>query len=109
MLKHPDGNILGWYPEEKLGTVGVPDNSVITLSELRYIAKNEQRLQEQIARNNINRQIRMAAQNLTAEAAKDAIILRWNVEPLPDIPVLDTTIAYRVLRQSINEDDEDTL
>ena len=107
MLKHPDGNVLGRYPEERLGTVAAPDNSVITLSELRYIAKNEQRLMEQIARNNINRQIRMAAQNLTAEATKDAITLRWNVESLPDIPVLDTSRAYRVLRQAIDEDDED--
>ena len=106
MLKHPDGNIWG-YPEEELGTVGAPDNSVITLSELRYIAKNEQSLMEQTARNNINRQIRMAAQNLTAEATKDAITLRWNVESLPDIPVLDTTRSYRVLRQAIDKDDED--
>ena len=107
MLQHPEGNIWGGYPQEELGTVAAPDNSVITLSELRYIAKNEQSLMEQTARNNINRQIRMAAQNLTAEATKDAITLRWNVESLPDIPVLDTSRAYRVLRQAIDEDDED--
>ena len=107
MLQHPDGNLAGHYPEKISGTVTAPDNSVITLSELRYIAKNEQRLQERTARNNINRQIRMAAQNLAAEATKDAIILRWNVESLPDIPVLDTSRTYSVLRQSIDEDDED--
>ena len=106
MLQHPDGNLAGHYPEEISGTVGSPDNSVITLSELRYIAKNEQRLQEQIARNNINHHIRMAAQNLTAEATKDAIILRWNVESLPDIPVPDASRTYLVLRQSIDDDED---
>lgn len=79
MLQHPDGNIWGRYPEERLDTVGAPDNSVITLSELRHIAKNERSLMGQTYRNATNRQVKKAAQNLTAEVSEDAIILRWNV------------------------------
>ena len=104
MLKHPDGNVLGWYPEEIPGTVASPDNSVITLSELRHIAKNGRSITEQIVRNDVNLQVRKAAQNLTAEVTGDAIILRWNVNSDPS--VLDAVTGYRVLRQPLQDDDE---
>ena len=104
MLKHPDGNIGGRYPEEELGTVGSPDNSVITLSELRHIAKNGRSLTEQKVRNRVNNQVRKAAQNLTAEMTGDAIVLRWNVNSVPS--VLNAVTGYRVLRQSLQDDDE---
>ena len=104
MLKHPDGNVAGYYPEEEPGTVGSPDNSVITLSELRYIAKNGRSLTERRVREDVNRQVRKAAQSLTAEVTGDAIILRWNVNSDPS--VLNAVTGYRVLRQALQDDDE---
>ena len=104
MLKHPDGNVAGYYPEEEPGTVGSPDNSVITLSELRYIAKNGRSLTERKVRKSVNREVRKAAQNLTAEVTDDAIILRWNVNSDPS--VLNAITGYRILRQSLQDDDE---
>ena len=104
MLRHPDGNIMRRYPEERLDTVGAPDNSVITLSELRYIAKNERSLMGQTYRNATNRQVKKAAQNLTAEVTEDAIILRWNVNSSPS--VMNAITGYWVFRQPIQEGDE---
>ena len=104
MLQHPDGNVLGRYPEEILGTVAAPDNSVITLSELRYIAKNERSLMGQSYLNHTNRQVKKAAQNLTAEVTEDAIILRWNVNSSPS--VMNAITGYQVSRQPIQEGDE---
>ena len=104
MLRHPDGNIWRRYPEERLGTVAAPDNSVITLSELRYIAQNERSLMGQTYRNNTNRQVKKAARNLTAEVTEDAIILRWNVNASPSI--MNAITGYWVFRQPIQDGDE---
>lgn len=104
MLQHPEGNIQGWYPEERLDTVAAPDNSVITLSELRYIAKNERSLMGQSYLNDTNRQVKKAAQNLTAQVTEDAIILRWNVNSSP--AAMNAITGYRVSRQPIQEGDE---
>ena len=104
MLQHPDGHIMRRYPEERLGTVGAPDNSVITLSELRYIAKNERSLMGQTYRNNTNRRVKKAAQNLTAEVTEDAITLRWNVNSAPS--VMNAITGYWVFRQTIQEGDK---
>lgn len=100
LLKHPEGNYSGYYPEERSGTVGSSDKSAITLSELRHIAQNGPDLIQQEIQPYVIRITRMAAQNLTAEATKDTIILRWNTDPAADLPPLNTSRTYRVLRQS---------
>ena len=100
LLKHPEGNYSGYYPEERSGTVGSSDKSAITLSELRHIAQNGPDLIQQEIQPYVIRVTRMAAQNLTAEATKDTIILRWNTDPAADLPPLNTSRTYRVLRQS---------
>ena len=100
LLKHPEGNFSGYYPEERSGTVGSSDKSAITLSELRHIAQNGPDLIQQEIQPYVIRITRMAAQNLTAEATKDSIILRWNTDPAADLPPLNTSRTYRVLRRS---------
>ena len=104
LIQHPTGNFAGYYPSEKSGTVGASDKSTITLSELRYIAQNGPDLIQQEVQPSIAPNKRMAAQNLTAEATKDSIILRWNVESSTDLPPLNTSRTYHVLRQTTIND-----
>ena len=99
LLKHPTGNIAGYYPDEIPGVIGASNKSTINLSELRNIAQNGSSLIEQELRPIITKDIRMAAQNLTAEATKDTIILRWNADSATDLPPLNTSRNYSVLRQ----------
>lgn len=107
MLRHPDGNYAGYYPEDRshapeevLNAAGSPAISVIGLSELRRIAKNERSLSDQAYQNYADAARRggMAAQNLTAEVVGDAIVLRWNVNASPS--ALGGVKGYRVFRQS---------
>ena len=113
MLRHPNGNYAGYYPEdwsnapeEVLDAAGSPGLSVIGLSELRYIAKNEQGLSEQtIYPASVERRVGMAAQNLTAEVVGDGIVLRWDVNASPS--ALGGVKGYRVFRQSSVEGNPD--
>lgn len=113
MLRHPDGNSAGYYPEdisnapeEVLDAAGAPVISVIGLSDLRYIAKNERGLSEQtIYPASVERRVGMAAQNLTAEVVGDAIVLRWDVNASPS--ALGGVKGYRVFRQSSVEGNPD--
>ena len=113
MLRHPNGNYAGYYPEdisnapeEVLDAAGAPGLSVIGLSELRYIAENEQGLSEQtIYPASVERRVGMAAQNLTAEVVGDAIVLRWDVNASPS--ALGGVKGYRVFRQSSVEGNPD--
>lgn len=104
MLRHPDGNYAGYYPEDRshapeevLNADGSPVISVIGLSDLRRIAKNERSLTEQ-KYHDATRRAGMAAQNLTAEVVGDAIVLRWNAGTSPSD--LGGVKGYRVFRQS---------
>ena len=114
MLRHPDGNSAGYYPEdisnapeEVLDAAGAPGLSVIGLSELRRIAKNELGLLEQTRypADRVERRAGMAAQNLTAEVVGDAIVLRWDVKAAPS--ALGGVKGYRVFRQSSVEGNPD--
>ena len=119
MLRHPNGNYAGGYPEdwsnapdEVLTAAGSPVISAIGLSELRYIAENERSLLEQrgyyidLGRGEprVSR-VGMAARNLTAEVVGDAVVLRWNVEASPS--ALGGVKGYRVFRQSSVEGNRD--
>ena len=114
MLRHPNGNYTGYYPEDRsrapeevLNAAGSPVLSVIGLSDLRYIAKNEQGLLEQTGypADRVERLVGMAAQNLTAEVVGDAIVLRWEVNAAPS--ALGGVKGYRVFRQSSVEGNPD--
>ena len=107
MLRHPNGNYAEYYPEDRsfppeevLNAAGAPVTSVIGLSDLRYIAKNERRLLDQQYQNDTDaaRRVGMAAQNLTAEVVGDAIVLRWDVGTSPS--GLGGVKGYRVFRQA---------
>ena len=104
MLRHPDGNRLGYYPEdisnapkEVSNAAGVSVIPVIGLSELRRIAKNEQSLIKQKYQD-ATRRAGMAAQNLTVEVVGDAIVLRWDVNAAPS--AVGGVKGYRVFRQA---------
>ena len=112
MLRHPNGNYLGYYPEdvpyvprEVLNATEVSGSSVIGLSELRHIAANASSVMEQGSRDYFARRVGMAAQNLTAEVAGDGIVLRWNVETSPSD--LGGVKGYRVFRKSSVEGNPD--
>ena len=109
MLRHPDGDRAwhGYYPEDRshapeevLNAAGSPAISVIGLSELRRIAKDERSLSDQAYQNYVDaaRRAGMAAQNLTAEVVGDAIVLRWDVDASP--AAVGGVKGYRVFRQS---------
>ena len=105
MLRHPDGNRAGDYPEdwsnapdEVLDADGSPVISVIGLSELRRIAKDERSLIERRYSNLAERRVGMAARNLTAEVVGDAIVLRWDVGTSPS--AVGGVKGYRVFRQA---------
>ena len=114
MLRHPDGSLAGYYPEDRsyapeevLNADGSPVISVIGLSDLRRIAKNELGLGE--IRDHYSslaeRRVGMAARNLTAEVRGDAIILRWIVNASPS--ALDGVKGYRAFRQASVEGNPD--
>lgn len=112
MLRHPNGNYLGYYPEdvpyvprEVLNAAEVSGSSVIGLSELRHIAANASNVMEQESRDYFARRVEMAAQNLTAEVVGDAIVLRWEVGTSPS--ALGGVKGYRVFRKSSLEGNPD--
>ncbi len=112
MLRHPNGNYQGYYPEdvpyvprEVLNATEVSGSSVIGLSELRHIAANASSVMEQGSRDYFARRVGMAAQNLTAEVAGDGIVLRWNAGMSPS--ALGGVKGYRVFRKSSLEGNPD--
>ena len=112
MLRHPNGNYQGYYPEdvpyvprEVLNATEVSGSSVIGLSELRHIAANASSVMEQGRRDYFARRVGMAAQNLTAQVAGDAIVLRWNAGISPS--ALGGVKGYRVFRQASVEGNPD--
>ena len=105
MLRHPNGNYLGYYPEdvpyvprEVLNAAEVSGSSVIGLSELRHIAENASSAMEQGSREYFARRVGMAARNLTAEVVGDAVVLRWDAGTSP--AAVDGVKGYRVFRQA---------
>ncbi len=108
MLRHPDGTIVrginypedrSYAPEEVLIAAGSPVISVIGLSDLRRIAKNELDLREIRYYSSLaERRVGMAARNLTAEVVGDAIVLRWDMNA--SLSALGGVKGYRVFRQA---------